>query len=246
MIFFLTSQCTLSNYENNVKTNTFFDKSNNFVENLKEKCKKTINFVYLANNPTLHEDNDLSGKLVCKAFKDEGFGIKSFSIIDDRNLQNSESLIKNADVLFLRGGILEDAITFFKQNKLDEYIKNSNAVVIGQSAGSMILSENVYQYPETKEELTLKRFIKGFGFFDLMLIPHFNPVYGNELTDSSFDMINDFYLPDSKGKKFIALENGSYIIIENDMANIYGNAYIIKDAHITQISHYEKNCNLEI
>ena len=42
-------------------------------------------------------------------------------------------------------------------------------------------------------------------------------------------------LPYSKQTPVIALNNGSYIVIENDKSTVYGEGYIIKNNKIKQI-----------
>ena len=166
-------------------------------------------------------------------------------ILDNRTIDKIEK-IQNADIVFLRGGTLERQIDFFKKAGVDKQLQTTKAVVIGQSAGSMILSKNVYQYPETEQDLCLQRFITGLDFFDTMIIPHFNPQTGNEICDGSFNTLVDFFIPDSQGKQFLALQNGSYIIKDNTSCKLFGNAYKIKNGKVEQICQNNQTIDIEI
>ena len=48
-------------------------------------------------------------------------------------------------------------------------------------------------------------------------------------------LIEDITFADSIGHEIIALNDGSYIILDDEKATLYGEAYMIKDGHQTQI-----------
>ena len=48
-------------------------------------------------------------------------------------------------------------------------------------------------------------------------------------------LIEDITFDDSVGHEIIALNDGSYIMLENGQATLYGEAYRIKDRQLTQI-----------
>ena len=246
MILFLTSQATLSEYQDDIKIGSSLNNCNNFIENIKKYAKNATNFAYIANDPNDFEDNDISGKFVFEAFKQQNFPLENLCVIDNRTKHLAQQQLKNADIIFLRGGTLERQINFVKDAGIDKILKQTTATIIGQSAGSMILSKNVYQYPETQQEFCLKRFINGVGFFDTMIIPHFNPVCGTELCDGSFNPLLDFFLPDSVGKQFLALENGSYILKDQTSCKVFGNAYKIADGKVEQICQTNSCTNVNI
>ena len=246
MILFLTSQATLSEYQDDIKISTSLNNCNNFIKNIKKYAKNAINFAYIANNPDDFEDNDISGKFVFEAFKQQNIALENLFVIDNRTKHLAQQHIKNADIVFLRGGTLEKQIQFVKNTDIDKFLQQTNAIIIGQSAGSMILSKSVYQYPETKQEFSLNRFINGIGFFDTMIIPHFNPQTGNELCDGSFNPLFDFFLPDSINKQFLALENGSYILKDKTSCKVFGNAYKIANGKVEQICKTDNNIDINI
>ena len=245
MILFLTSQGTISEYQNDIKVGAELNPANNFIQNLKQYAPNAKKFVYVANNPDNFEDNDMSGEFVYNAFKHQGFFLESLLVLDNRTLAHIAE-IQTADIVFLRGGTLERQIDFFKNSGIAKQLETTKAVIIGQSAGSMVLSQNVYQYPETEQEFALPRFINGLGFFDTMLIPHFNPQTGNEICDGSFNTLVDFFIPDSQGRQFLALQNGSYIIKSNSTCQLFGNAYTLQNGKVEQICQNNQTIDIEI
>ena len=48
-------------------------------------------------------------------------------------------------------------------------------------------------------------------------------------------LIEDITFADSIGHEIIALNDGSYIMLDDEKATLYGEAYMIKDEHQTQI-----------
>ena len=48
-------------------------------------------------------------------------------------------------------------------------------------------------------------------------------------------LIEDITFDDSVGREILALNDGSYIMIEDGKTTLYGEAYSIKDKQVTQI-----------
>ena len=49
--------------------------------------------------------------------------------------------------------------------------------------------------------------------------------------------IEDITYPDSYGREFYALKDGSYVLIENGTTTLFGEAYLIKDGKKKQIKN---------
>ena len=78
-----------------------------------------------------------------------------------------------------------------------------------------------------------ERWITGLGITNINIYPHFQ-----KLRDEYLDgmrIIEDITFEDSVGHEIIALNDGSYIMIENGQTTLYGEAYRIKDRQLTQI-----------
>lgn len=100
----------------------------------------------------------------------------------------------------------------------------------------MNCAEIVYAQPELEGEgidPKYERFIPGLGITSQMIIPHFQDVR-TDIVDG-LRVIEDMAYPDSMGKEFIALNDGSFIISVDGVETLYGEAFLIKDGKQTQI-----------
>ena len=97
-------------------------------------------------------------------------------------------------------------------------------------------AEVVYAQPELEGEgidQDFERFISGLGITEKMIIPHFQDVR-TDIVDG-LRVIEDMAYPDSIGKEFWALNDGSFIIAINGDETLYGEAFLIKDGNQIQI-----------
>ena len=54
-------------------------------------------------------------------------------------------------------------------------------------------------------------------------------------------LFEDITYPDSYGREFYALEDGSYFVLENKKTTLFGAAYLIKDGNIKQICEKDES-----
>ena len=241
MKLFLTSEATINKRVDGIKVSCKINSANNFIDNLLSFTKNAKNFVFLVNNPDEVEDNDISAKFTFDALKNIGINLISCIVLDNRTSKNCEEIIKNADIVFLQGGKIQCQVDFIKQNKIDKYLKISNAVLIGKSAGAMILCKDIYNYPEEVDEFDNQRFLSGLNFTDCPpIIPHFEETTGNVYCNPTLDVLNCFYLPDSEKMSFLALPNGSYVFVNDDKKIIYGEAFVIRNKSVKKICENNK------
>lgn len=164
-----------------------------------------------------------------------GLSISYIDICDDRNMDVIEKL-DDMDVLILVGGHVPTQNRFMKQIRLRERLMNYDGVVIGWSAGSMNCADVVYAGPELEGEAvdpTYERWITGLGLTDINIFPHFQYLRDDIL--DGMRLIEDITFEDSVGHEIIAINEESYIVIEDGQATLYGEAYRIKDKQMTQI-----------
>ena len=72
-----------------------------------------------------------------------------------------------------------------------------------------------------------KRFMEGLGITNKMIIPHYQDVK-NDIVDG-LRVMEDITYPDSMGKEFLALNDGSFLVSVDGEESVYGEAFIIKD-----------------
>ena len=103
----------------------------------------------------------------------------------------------------------------------------------------MNCAELVYALPEGEGEGVdpeYRRFIPGLGITRHQIIPHFQDVRTERV--DGLRVVEDMAYPDSMGREFIALNDGSYILHDNGTETLYGEAYRIKDGRMTQICRH--------
>jgi dipeptidase E len=79
-----------------------------------------------------------------------------------------------------------------------------------------------------------QRWLKGLGITKTNIFPHFDALR-DEMLDG-MRLIEDITFEDSMGHEFLALNNGSYIVVEDGKEEIFGDAYSIKDGKISKVN----------
>lgn len=186
-------------------------------------------------NPDNHEKNDGVYACLKEALPMSGLSVSYLAQCDDRNPDIIENL-PDMDVIILAGGHVPTQNRFMKQLRLKERLLEFKGILVAWSAGSMNCAEMVYAGPELEGEALdplYERWITGLGITNINIYPHFQ-----KLRDEYLDgmrLIEDITFEDSVGHEIIALNDGSYIMIENGQTTLYGEAYRIKDRQLTQL-----------
>ena len=105
-----------------------------------------------------------------------------------------------------------------------------HGIVVAWSAGSMNCADTVYAGPELEGEAIdplYERWITGLGLTDINIFPHFQSLKDDYL--DGMRLIEDITYADSVGHEIVALNDGSYIMLEDGKTTLYGEAYMIKD-----------------
>ena len=235
MVSILTSSLGGSHRVEGKRHPTFLLNDNGLQENMKKYWKRNSNVLVISASPEDWERNDSILFCQSEAFPMSGFDVNVFQMCDSRNENIIENL-ENFDVLILAGGHVPTQNAFFSKLDLKKRLENFKGILISWSAGSMNCAEIVYAQPELEGEAVdenYQRFIPGLGITKHMMIPHFQEVK-TDVVDG-LRVIEDMAYPDSMGREFIALNDGSYIISENGIETLYGEAYRIKDGRQEQI-----------
>ena len=164
-----------------------------------------------------------------------GLTISHIDKCDDRNPSAVASLAR-IDVLILAGGHVPTQNKFMDQLRLRERLKDYHGIIVAWSAGSMNCADTVYAGPELEGEAIdplYQRWITGLGLTDINIFPHFQSLKDDYL--DGLRLIEDITYADSVGHEIIALNDGSYIMLEDGKATLYGEAYMIKDRQQRQI-----------
>ena len=212
-----------------------FGNDNGILDCLKPNIKKYDNFVFVANGME-GEKAEAYFKLACNSFE-LTLPFNNYEFLCPSTKNRAKKMIEKADFIFLCGGHLPTQNKFFNDIGLKELLKNTNALIVGGSAGSMNCADVVYCPPELEEEVlddNFNRYLKGLGLTNINIMPHFEEYQKMVICGKRY--IDDIVVPDSHKIDIIALNNGSYIVIKDNQTTIYGESYLIRKGKITQIN----------
>ncbi len=239
MAFILTSQLE-TNYkdENNIRHSIPIEDKNKILTNIKNFIKKYDKFVYVSNDPNNFDENEIKFVSMSESFHKTGLHFKENILLDSRNLNFAKEILQDADLIILSGGKCLCELEFFKHIHLKEILTNFKGLVISISAGTMNLCKTVANFPEENSDLDQPRWLEGLGFFSKIIIPHFDgKTKTYQIACEEIDVINDYVLPLSKEKEFIGMPNGSYILLDNNNVEYYGELYSIKNGKVKELKN---------
>ncbi len=208
---------------------------NGLLNRLKSIWPENANVLFLASDPDNYKNNDKRFGLLKESLSMSGLSVKMIEFCDHRNskLVNDMSVFQ---VIILIGGHVPTQNHFFNKIRLKEKLTDYEGIVVAWSAGSMNCAEIVYAGPELEGEAidpTYERWLSGLGLTNINIFPHFQSLRDNIL--DGMRLVEDITFEDSIGHEFIALNDGSFIMIEDGTTTLYGEAYMIKDAKMWQI-----------
>ncbi len=230
MICFLTSRIDDPNTSK-------LDPSNHFIDELRLHFPSPCRALDVCSNPDDWDAMDYYASLTKKMFEDAGFSFERFRTLDGRNDNQAKELVQDSNLLILAGGHVPTQNQFFHKIGLRNLLQGFDGVIIGISAGSMNSADVVYAQPEEEGEAAdpaYQRFLTGLNLTKTNLLPHYQEVK-NDVLDG-LRVFEDIAYPDSIGRTFYAIPDGSYLFINTDKEELRGEAYKVKDGMITQIS----------
>ena len=232
---FLTSSLGGSFKVNGRRIPQVLIEKNGLLARLKEMWPKNAKILLFCGSPNGYEKNDAVYGCLKEAFPMSGLEYVSFDKCDDRNPEIIENLI-DMNVLVLAGGHVPTQNRFMKELRLQERLEGFEGLVVAWSAGSMNCAETVYVAPELDGEATAPDFVRwtqGLGITKVNIFPHFEVLKDNYL--DGLRVIEDITFSDSIGHDIYAMNDASYIVIEDEQETMYGDAWLIKDKQMTQV-----------
>lgn len=148
-----------------------------------------------------------------KYFEELGAKCISFISLASSNMKIKENF-EDSDLLYLPGGDTEILLKNIKEKGIVELIKKFNGVILGNSAGALVLSKNVIitrdeDNPETK-------CFGGLGLFNFSVEVHYTGEQDKELSE----------LP--KNLKIYTIPERSAIVFSNGEVEFIGNIGLFK------------------
>ena len=213
-----------------------FDTKNKLVENLKERWPECARCLLISAAPAEVAFADGMRAHMVQAMGISGLPVGDCDIWDDRTADFSLEVLQSYDVVFLGGGHVPTQNAFFQRIGLRDKMAQFEGLVIGISAGTMNSADVVYAQPELEGESVdpeYKRFIPGLGLTKINVLPHYQMIKDAVLDGQR--VFEDISYADSMGREFYALVDGTYILCENGVETIWGEAYRIADGVLEQI-----------
>ncbi|MBO4473810.1 MAG: Type 1 glutamine amidotransferase-like domain-containing protein [Clostridiales bacterium] len=231
----LTSNLGGSEKIDGVRFPAKLEEGNGQLDLIKSFWKEEAKVLFITASPDDAERNSSTIRCFKDAFPMSGLSVSEIIMCDRDNMAAVNSL-SEIDVVILTGGHVPTQNAFFKDLNLREKIRDFDGLVIAWSAGSMNCADNVYAGPELPGEAVdpdFQRWISGLGLTDINIFPHFSDLRYDIL--DGMRVIEDITFSDSMGHEIIAINNGSYIVCDEDSETIYGEAYRILDGKIEEI-----------
>lgn len=236
MILYLTSSPTGSYRAEKAPSFQGLNPENRLVENLKADWKERSRCLLLCADPDAYMKNNEMRFFFEKAVKESGLTVSAFDVCDGRNGEEMAAALSSYDVLLLGGGHVPTQNKFFHRIGIIPAIKEFDGIVLGISAGSMNCAETVYAQPEMPGESTSKsyqRFLEGLGLTRCSVLPHYQALKDGVLDGKR--LMEDITCPDSTGRKFYALPDGSYILQRDGAVTVFGEAYLVSEGKVEKI-----------
>lgn len=194
---------------------------------IKNNVESPVNMVAIASTKDNYEKNDkyFYGEEtvvgVIRTFK-KIFPNINISLLDSRvTKEEGINKLMNADIIYLLGGNPFTQLDYLKENKFDDVIRNTCALIIGVSAGAMNLGANVYYSKD--EDYKESIIYNGIGVTDITIDPHFDI--------NNKEQVNEI-MENSKKIRIIGLPNESAISIFGNDIKYIGNVYIYENGEL--------------
>lgn len=230
MTYFLTSNPCLPDFP-------ALNPANGFVDELQKALPKTCRALFVASDP----DDDAKLRRFAegmeRGFAEIGIRFAELSLLFRETQDECGYLLTHSDVVFLCGGHVPTQNKFFREINLRKRLADFDGVVVGVSAGSMNSADVVYAQPEEPGEAIdpdYQKFLPGLGLTKHMTIPHYNQDKDGLL--DGMRLYEDITYADSMGRRFYVMVDGSYLLGKDGQEELRGEAYLIENGSLTQIS----------
>lgn len=208
---------------------------NGLLNKLREVWSDNARVMIVCASPNDYEKNDSVCACMREALPMSGLSISYLKACDGRN----EELVEKSgemDVIILAGGHVPTQNRFLKKIRLKERLNDFNGLLVTWSAGTMNCAADVYAAPELEGEAAdpnYKRWITGLGITGINVFPHYQ-LLKDEYLDG-MRIMEDITYADSFRHEILAMNDGSYLVIEDGTEVLFGEAYRIRNGIMRQI-----------
>ena len=187
-------------------------------EALRENLSARGELVFISAWPDEFARNDEDSDGMHEMFAERGMAFAAHRVIDRRtDAADAAKLVREADCIFLMGGDPTQQIRLIRDLGLVSLLRESGAVILGVSAGSMNMGVHVAEIWESKA------FYEGVGLWDITIKSHYTE--------------GDWFVPLlkelSEVHPIVAMEDESAIFIKDGSKRTIGRMYLIDKGEIT-------------
>ena len=194
-----------------------------FVENLSKYWREKSSVLIVTSDPEATKINKIVEQRVEVAFNLAGLTVESVKTLDNSNKDDAFNLVRNSDVVILGGGNGKRQNDFFKEIMLKNLLTGFPGIIISMGCGSTNCAQNAYlvpEYPGQVEKLDYEKFTDGLGLTNISIIPHFSFLKTLEIEEKN--LMDGVVFPDSVGRVFYLIDDGSYFLIDGDVITFHG------------------------
>ena len=219
--------------------------ANGFLDRIRQALPPTPRALFVCSDPNDHEMTCQFGAETMAAFARARIPFSAYQVLDGENADDAASLIAQTDFIVLSGGHVPTQNAFFQDIDLADLLREFPGTIMGISAGSMNLAENVYIQPEEPGESSpdFVRFAPGLGLTDVNILPHYQKVKDAWLDGRR--LFEDITYADSYGQMFFVLPDGSYFYQDDEKLLLCGESWLIHDGEIKPLLHNGEVQNLD-
>ncbi|WP_199172839.1 Type 1 glutamine amidotransferase-like domain-containing protein [Planomicrobium sp. MB-3u-38] len=142
--------------------------------------------------------------------------------------EHAQSLIQNASAIFLLGGDTVEQNAFIKEYGLADAIRQSDAVVLGASAGAINMSAKWLCSRNFGYDVEESNLYEGIGLGNFSVLSHFDLENNMEMVRSELALLSE-ELPVYASNKDCALR------VKGDHLDILGDVYLIARSEIKKL-----------
>ncbi|MBX0356864.1 Type 1 glutamine amidotransferase-like domain-containing protein [Halobacillus sp. Nhm2S1] len=204
---------------------------NFFPENLRKVLKEDIidrkSIVMISSNPSLYEDDGATER---SWLDHAGIMFDEYHLINHRvQKEDAQRLIHNASVIFLLGGDILKQNGFLMEYELSDWIKKSNAVVMGASAGAINMSAKWLCSKNFGDEVETSSVYEGIGLDEFSVLSHFD-------LENNMELVQKELSPLSEEINIYASNKDCAVRIKGDKIDIIGDVYLISKSKIQKLA----------
>lgn len=211
--------------------------ANGFIPALRDSLRSAETALMISSDPEGHAKTDFYSAETRRSLEDVGIRFRSWSALDSRNEADAAALVRGADFIILAGGHVPTQNAFFQRIGLRDLLRDWDGVLMGISAGTMNCAATVYAQPELPGEAVdpaYRRFLPGLGLTRTMILPHYQSTKDDVL--DGLRLYEDIALPDSVGRVFYALPDGSWLHGKDGREELRGEVWRIADRAMEPVS----------